>query len=227
MQIVDGFHSSASDPALQKKYGHIQIANNIAPPPTSFPIPASGANPYTAPAGPAGIAGPPPMGNPYAGGGVYSRYVAYDAHTGAPAAGYGAPAPLPPAPAAPATHSTFPSFPSMSRPSAFLPTHAPAAPGVHAMPTTTSAPPAPAAPGAAPVPLLGLQPPRAPGISGAPVTTPPGSTEGAAGPGMAPSSQRLLGNKTVPTGDSLLSGLASPSKDDEVNVISSTSSAVL
>lgn len=66
--LPDGFHSSASDPVLQQKYGHIIEKPSIAPPPT-------GAMPY-APAGPppqvVGGAGVP---------GIYSRYVPYDAHS--------------------------------------------------------------------------------------------------------------------------------------------------
>jgi hypothetical protein len=39
---ADGFHSSASDPALQQKYGHVKLAVTTAPPPTA-PMPPPGA----------------------------------------------------------------------------------------------------------------------------------------------------------------------------------------
>eukprot|EP01035_Chromulina_nebulosa_P001360 gene1360-1813_t len=73
----DGFHSSASDPELQAKYGHIKEVTNIAPPPTGivYQPPTTG--------------GPPPYV-----GTVYNRYVPYDAHTNSAAS-------LPPA----ATHA--------------------------------------------------------------------------------------------------------------------------
>ena len=69
----DGFHSSASDPVLQARYGHIKADIKIAPPPTSFPAAASNA--------------PTQYGlynngiNPTAPSNIYSRYVAYDVHT--------------------------------------------------------------------------------------------------------------------------------------------------
>jgi hypothetical protein len=184
--------------------------------------------------------GAPPGGNPYAAGGVYSRYVPYDAHANGPAAGY--------APPPPAAHSAFPSsFPSLGRPSAYLPTHAPSAAGSAPAPAPVPAyvhAPAPAAPGVhapaqPPLPaatqgLGGLQHPgfvrtAAPGGSSSPPSAlSSGSGDGAAAT-SAPNSQRLLGNKSVAGGGDLLSGLGSPGKDDDVNVItaSSTSSAVL
>ena len=66
---ADGFHSSSSDMNLQRKYGNsAPSSGNIAPPPSS------------------GGAPPPQMNlasNPYSlGGGVRSRYLAYDATTG-------------------------------------------------------------------------------------------------------------------------------------------------
>jgi hypothetical protein len=82
LESIDGFHSSASDPLLQQKYGHIIEKKNIAPPPTGS-IPSYGYN--TNPSITTGTAGPgmPPSIAPYpvGGGGVYSRYVAYDAVT--------------------------------------------------------------------------------------------------------------------------------------------------
>eukprot|EP01035_Chromulina_nebulosa_P018487 gene18487-24200_t len=69
---ADGFHSSASDPELQVKYGHVKAHINIAPPPTA-PIPGSQEkNAYS-------------MGPSYsATSNVYNRYVPYDAHNNAP-----------------------------------------------------------------------------------------------------------------------------------------------
>ena len=68
----DGFHSSASDPVLQARYGHVKASINIAPPPTSFPTPIAAAPQYGLYNN--GI-------NPTAPTNIYSRYVAYDVHT--------------------------------------------------------------------------------------------------------------------------------------------------
>ena len=68
----DGFHSSASDPVLQARYGHVKASINIAPPPTSFPTPTAAAPQYGLYNN--GI-------NPTAPTNIYSRYVAYDVHT--------------------------------------------------------------------------------------------------------------------------------------------------
>jgi hypothetical protein len=72
--ILDGFHSSASDPNLQAKYGHVKEVINIAPPPTG-PL-----------GGPAGA--PPMQYSMFTGPGAtapqaYSRYVPYDPNAGA------------------------------------------------------------------------------------------------------------------------------------------------
>jgi len=67
----DGFHSSASDPVLQARYGHVKASINIAPPPTSFPA-STGAPQYGLYNN--GV-------NPTAPSNVFSRYVAYDVHT--------------------------------------------------------------------------------------------------------------------------------------------------
>lgn len=78
----DGFHTSASDPVLQRKYGHIKQTINIAPPPL-------GGMPTNANAG----GNVPPPGPP----------VARPAGAGPPGAGLGFPRPCsnsPPAPAA-------------------------------------------------------------------------------------------------------------------------------
>ena len=64
---LDGFHSSASDPELQAKYGHIKEVTNIAPPPTSIV--------YQPPPGGAPSFVPTNIGS------IYNRYVPYDAHT--------------------------------------------------------------------------------------------------------------------------------------------------
>lgn len=87
---LDGFHSSASDPVLQQKYGHIIEKPAIAPPPTgSLPF-NSYSNNYSQPP----IASNPVQNN------VYSRYVAYDATTNSaipPPMAYQPPAQVPPA----------------------------------------------------------------------------------------------------------------------------------
>ena len=82
--MIDGFHSSASDPALQKKYGHVKSAINIAPPPITSPAANVSAPQYSM------FSNQSQIGN-------ISRYVAYDAHTNA--------AMVPPAP----THLHSPS----------------------------------------------------------------------------------------------------------------------
>jgi hypothetical protein len=74
MIMPDGFHTSASDPELQKKYGHVKTVIDIAPPPTFSSM------------GPVG--GPPPQYSLYGAQQVstagtlpppvYNRYVAYD-----------------------------------------------------------------------------------------------------------------------------------------------------
>lgn len=74
MIMPDGFHTSASDPELQKKYGHVKTVIDIAPPPTFSSM------------GPLG--GPPPQYSLYGAQQVstagtlpppaYNRYVAYD-----------------------------------------------------------------------------------------------------------------------------------------------------
>ena len=66
---LDGFHSSASDPELQKKYGHVKPTINIAPPPTAMAGTDSNGN-----------ANAPPF-SMYAAGGApvgFNRYVAYN-----------------------------------------------------------------------------------------------------------------------------------------------------
>jgi len=57
----DGFHSSASDPVLQQKYGHIIERPAVAPPPTGPPMSFTGYNNTQTQTG-----------------NVYNRYVAYD-----------------------------------------------------------------------------------------------------------------------------------------------------
>lgn len=94
---ADGFHSSASDPVLQQKYGHIIERPSIAPPPTSFPT-----QPYATPSG------PPPT--------VYQRYVPYDPHGNAPA-------PFPPALAHPAPAPVAPYAPAPQKPVSPNPTN--------------------------------------------------------------------------------------------------------
>jgi hypothetical protein len=71
--LADGFHSSASDPVLQQKYGHVIEKPSIAPPPTG----QLGYNPAATTA-PMSI--PIPMQPQVASTGIYSRYVPYDAH---------------------------------------------------------------------------------------------------------------------------------------------------
>ena len=105
---VDGFHSSASDPNLQAKYGHIKEVINIAPPPTG----AMGST--TQAAG----AGGPPQYSMFAGAAppTYNRYVAYDPNSG------------PAAPAPPQQHSMGFGMPSFST-NASLPMYGAASPG--------------------------------------------------------------------------------------------------
>jgi hypothetical protein len=101
----DGFHSSASDPILQQKYGHIIEKPSIAPPPTG-PI-------GFVPTAPPPAAGPPMVGTP----GIYSRYVPYDAHTNAAA-------PIPPSTSFnPHTYQSAPAppIPSMISPAIVAP----------------------------------------------------------------------------------------------------------
>ena len=231
---LDGFHSSASDPALQKKYGHIQQTSNIAPPPTTFPAPS------TAAAGPPGAygaspgisspapmaAGPPPAvgANPYAGGGVYSRYVPYDAHTNsaAPTPGqpYGGGVPL----AAPQPQSSmFPSFPGMSR-SAALPTHSAPSPSP---PPAAVGPSGPASGTSRQTSGSSTGPVQSGSLS--PVLTPPGSANSSIAPSTAPAN-RLLGNKALAGGQDILASSSTDTRENEgVTVITanSTSSAVL
>lgn len=97
----DGFGSSASDPVLQKKYGHTKTVTNIAPPPvfgsgnsTSGPAPGASYSMY-------GSGAP---GNPLAH--PYSRYVPYDPNSnpnGSPM-----PPPAPPTPPLPYSNSQPP-----------------------------------------------------------------------------------------------------------------------
>jgi hypothetical protein len=76
--ITDGFHTSASDPELQKKYGHTRNVVDIAPPPI-FSTPSLGSGGMTVPpqqysmySQPTGQNNGPP---------TISRYVAYDPFT--------------------------------------------------------------------------------------------------------------------------------------------------
>lgn len=100
--IPDGFHSSASDPVLQQKYGHIIEVKNIAPPPTG--VSAMGGAP-AAPSSYFSSSGPsygPPSGN------IYSRYVAYDATTNS-AVTYNQPNTMYPTPGPYGAPSAYPS----------------------------------------------------------------------------------------------------------------------
>ena len=63
VSFTDGFHSSASDPVLQQKYGHIIERPSIAPPPTGPPAAFTNYNT------------PPTAAQP-----IYNRYVPYDAN---------------------------------------------------------------------------------------------------------------------------------------------------
>ena len=78
LTFVDGFHTSASDPELQKKYGHTRNVIDIAPPPTfsSLSSPEGAPNQYNMYSsqyvqngGPGSSGTAPP---------AYNRYVAYD-----------------------------------------------------------------------------------------------------------------------------------------------------
>lgn len=75
---VDGFHSSASDPILQAKYGHVKEVKAIAPPPIGLP---GGQNPGNAPQ----YNMYNTTSHPYSSPSIYNRYVPYDAHTNGPA----------------------------------------------------------------------------------------------------------------------------------------------
>jgi hypothetical protein len=112
--FTDGFHSSASDPELQKKYGHIKPTINIAPPPTvsamGMGVGVGGASPGM---GAGAGAGGPPVYSMYTSGAPpqaynYSRYVPYNPalpnptaaqYSGPPSTGYSAP-PMQPQPQA-------------------------------------------------------------------------------------------------------------------------------
>lgn len=129
----DGFHSSASDPVLQARYGHIKADIKIAPPPTSFPATSSA---------------PPQYGlynngiNPTAPSNIYSRYVAYDVHTNS-------------AMAPPPVHNMMPNYqPHYQNPS-MLPTTI--------LPTTTMLPTAiPTMPPPSNIPLSNIPPSNIP-----------------------------------------------------------------
>lgn len=238
LRTADGFHTSASDPLLQKKYGHIQQVINIAPPPTGGMAPG-GAPQYNmysvqsagaAPGAP-GTA-PPPMGAapPAYGSGVYSRYVPYDAHTNTAAplpTAYGGP------PAVQNTSSTLPSFLGGARPG--LPTHvaptpAPAAPAQVQTAPVAVTPPARSLTAHHPA-TVNAAAPSATG-NASPVNQFGGSgnaTPASASAGnSAPNSQRLLGNRGLSGGDDIFNrgGLSSQSGEEEV-IITGTSSAVL
>lgn len=224
MRPPDGFHSSASDPALQKKYGHIQLTNNIAPPPTTpfqpSAVPAGGPYGIYGPPGPTGpgapgsvpsSAPPPMMGGPGpAPAGIYSRYVPYDAHTNSaapvpayPPAQASAPAPAP-------SHFALPSFPSSRQ--ATLPTY------------TQQAPPA-RTPTAAANTMSSMAVPQNSSRSGSTDGTSPTSVPVTPAPGSA----RLLGNKGLSGGgdDLFRGGLASPSGDVDIITANSSSSSVM
>lgn len=93
--LLDGFHTSASDPELQKKYGHTRNVIDIAPPPifsTPSQVQGQGQGGMTVPpqqysmySQPSGQHSTPPP--------TISRYVAYDPYT--PAASTLAPIPTP------------------------------------------------------------------------------------------------------------------------------------
>lgn len=127
--LSDGFHSSASDPELQRKYGHTKETLNIAPPPTDFSyatsapnsngiaVPAGSQSYYAPPPASGGISGPPPSS-------VYNRYVPYDPHTNSAA-------PLPP--------SVFnPGTPHLQAPSPVTPAAAASAPQATTPPSVPS-----------------------------------------------------------------------------------------
>jgi hypothetical protein len=96
IQPTDGFHSSASDPQLQMKYGHIKPSINIAPPPiASYP-----GNTYSAYS----------SGGPAA---VYNRYPVYDPLAAAPPAASHNPATMQPH----YTNNLVPPPPSIPNPS--------------------------------------------------------------------------------------------------------------
>lgn len=168
--LVDGFHSSASDPVLQAKYGHVIEVKNIAPPPTG-PLSAPGFAATNST--PSYYAAPPAQGGglPGAGGNVYSRYVAYDATTnsaipnqyntpvGAPAYG-GVPVPAPGYPPNQVPQQSHNPYAHTVAPVQQYPSYSPVAPyPPAAVPSHHfSAPPA-IAPMVAPVPATPLAPP--------------------------------------------------------------------
>lgn len=176
--MPDGFHSSASDPVLQRKYGHIKETVNIAPPPTGAlmhaPAPApTSTSTSTPPAAYSAYGSPQPIGPPPS---VFSRYVAYDAHTNS-ASTAASPPPPPPAPVhapSPVHNNAQPTPP----PALGTPVAAPPAPAAAPVGSTVGSSPlvevnlmSPPAPLLAPVgSSLGLRPPADVGIgSGRPL----------------------------------------------------------
>jgi hypothetical protein len=92
LRPADGFHSSAGDPALAEKYGHIRTQVSVAPPPSLPPVappPGVGVGVGGEGAAPAPL-GPPPT-NQYSAFAAYGnrpvpRYVTYNTdHTTGPA----------------------------------------------------------------------------------------------------------------------------------------------
>lgn len=107
---LDGFHTSASDPELQKKYGHTKNVIDIAPPPTFASMNANGSavppqqySMYTKTNGQNPVAQP-----------TISRYVAFDPYA-PPASTQAAPVQQSQAPSPP------PSLPSSYQPALALP----------------------------------------------------------------------------------------------------------
>ena len=171
----------------------------------------------------------PPMG-PGAGG-VYSRYVPYDAHTNS-----AAPAPAYPAPAAAGgTVSSSSSMFSMGgRHNSGLPTHAPPPPQQQQQNRIFSLHPPTAQPAHNAYPAAAT----ANAGSGSATVTPGSNPSPSASATAAPGSQRLLGNKTLlGGGDDLfqqapaarpISGSGSGANDgDNIITANSSSSAVL
>eukprot|EP00981_Chlorochromonas_danica_P007720 scaffold1869_cov163-Ochromonas_danica.AAC.32 len=211
--MPDGFHSSASDPLLQQKYGHVMERPNLAPPPTSFSFP------------------PPSAVSPPAVTTAYQRYVPYDPHTQSAA-------PVPNAIYPPAPTAVYSSAPALPPVQAFPPPGQafPPAP----LPQSTLAPPPSAIVPPAQHPAMYARHPSGISVQVPPSTIAPPSSAPATTQ-LSPNKpiDRLLGNKTLSTDDILQAKSPSAQPSAMINVFNpntdttvvvnaqSTSSAIL
>ena len=211
----DGFHTSASDPALQQKYGHRrevgvvqQNGNIVAGPPPSGPL-------YNSPASAYSNGGPS---------NVFQRYVAMDYATNmpipAPAPGtYGSLPPQGPMSSMPPMATGLPAAPPQAQ--IFLPQQQSQQQYLHQPPSMGSAPPA--APGI--VPQTSVQSAGAPQPMGGGLAAGGAPRQGGFGPPQVQVFSKPLSQSSLSSGGS--GKHSQDSGDNEVIALGSSSNSVM